>query len=197
MKELTAILSPLDIKRTNGTARLNTPCPTLGRMTSPSRLSTSLSTLPSSAQMCTPLHCPRLDSRRPISHLLPGLSWSGIYKFPPSMCSTCSPPHRPLIHILLLGTVIYQFFPAGKRIIIDGISWSFPLLGFFNATYVGLRPTNAYLGKYSPSRPNLFPYTFPSLRLFSFCLHFCHRVSFRCISWQTSNSFLSISTSLS
>ena len=102
------------------------------------------------------------------------------YALPPSMCRTCSPPHRPLIHILLLGTVIYQFFPAGKKIIIDSISWSFPLLGFFNATYVGLRPTNAYLGKYSPSHPNLFPHTFPSLHLFSFRLHFCHRVSFHC-----------------
>ncbi|KIM44368.1 hypothetical protein M413DRAFT_8828 [Hebeloma cylindrosporum] len=63
-------------------------------------------------------HCPRLE-RRPTLLLHPGLSSS--------------------------GTIIYQFFQGGKKIIIDGISWGFPLLGFFNATYVSLRPTNAYL----------------------------------------------------
>jgi len=43
---------------------------------------------------------------------------------------------RALIHLLLLGTIIYQFFPAGKTVIIDGISWRFPLLGILNAIYV-------------------------------------------------------------
>jgi len=43
-----------------------------------------------------------------------------------------------LIHLLLLGTVIYQFFPAGKSVIIDGIGWRFPLLAVLNATYVNL-----------------------------------------------------------
>ncbi|RDB25102.1 hypothetical protein Hypma_008028 [Hypsizygus marmoreus] len=43
-----------------------------------------------------------------------------------------------LIHILLLGTIIYQFFPAGKVAIIDGIAWRFPLLGVLNAIYVNL-----------------------------------------------------------
>ncbi|KNZ77775.1 hypothetical protein J132_03833, partial [Termitomyces sp. J132] len=42
----------------------------------------------------------------------------------------------PLIHTLLLGTVIYQFFPAGKRVIVDGISWRFPLLAVLNAMYI-------------------------------------------------------------
>ncbi|KAG6918862.1 hypothetical protein DXG01_010925 [Tephrocybe rancida] len=41
----------------------------------------------------------------------------------------------PLIHLLLLGTVIYQFSPAGKRVIIDGISWYFPLLAVLNSAY--------------------------------------------------------------
>jgi hypothetical protein len=43
---------------------------------------------------------------------------------------------RSLIHFLLLGTVIYQFFPSGKSVIIDGISWRFPLLTIFNAVYM-------------------------------------------------------------
>jgi hypothetical protein len=50
-----------------------------------------------------------------------------------------------LIHILLLGTVVYQFFPAGKKTIIDGISWRFPLLGILNAIYVNLWSTNHYV----------------------------------------------------
>jgi len=72
--------------------------------------------------------------------------------------SICFPPHlltslhRSLIHILLLGTVIYQFFPAGKKTIIDGISWRFPLLGILNAIYVNLWSTNHYIiGRCSPS----------------------------------------------
>jgi hypothetical protein len=43
-----------------------------------------------------------------------------------------------LIHLLLLGTIIYQFFPQGKVVIIDGISWRFPLLAIFNAIYVNV-----------------------------------------------------------
>jgi len=41
-----------------------------------------------------------------------------------------------LIHLLLLGTVIYQFCPSGKSVIIDGISWRFPLLTILNAVYM-------------------------------------------------------------
>ena len=44
--------------------------------------------------------------------------------------------NRSLIHLLLLGAVVYQFFPAGKRVIIDGIAWRFPLLLVLNAIYV-------------------------------------------------------------
>lgn len=50
-----------------------------------------------------------------------------------------------MIHILLLGTVIYQFFPNGKKVIIDGISWRFPLLGILNAIYVNLWATHHYI----------------------------------------------------
>jgi len=50
-----------------------------------------------------------------------------------------------LIHLLLLGTVIYQFFPDGKRIVIDGISWRFALLAVLNAIYVNLWATHHYI----------------------------------------------------
>ncbi|EKM80805.1 hypothetical protein AGABI1DRAFT_112533 [Agaricus bisporus var. burnettii JB137-S8] len=50
-----------------------------------------------------------------------------------------------LIHLLLLGTVIYQFFPQGKRVIIDGISWRFPLLAVLNAIYVNLWASKHYI----------------------------------------------------
>ncbi|KAI0041746.1 hypothetical protein FA95DRAFT_1565054 [Auriscalpium vulgare] len=50
-----------------------------------------------------------------------------------------------LIHLLLLGTVIYQFFPGGKIVIIDGISWRLPLLGILNAIYVNLWSTHHYV----------------------------------------------------
>jgi len=50
-----------------------------------------------------------------------------------------------LIHFLLLGTVIYQFFPTGKVVIIDGISWRFPLLAVLNAVYVNLWSKHHYV----------------------------------------------------
>lgn len=43
---------------------------------------------------------------------------------------------RSLIHLLLLGTLVYQFFPAGKRVIVDGVSWYLSLLGVLNAIYI-------------------------------------------------------------
>ena len=52
---------------------------------------------------------------------------------------------RSLIHLLLLGTVIYQFFPGGKKVIVDGISWRFPLLGVLNAIYVNVWATHHYV----------------------------------------------------
>jgi hypothetical protein len=53
--------------------------------------------------------------------------------------------NRSLIHLLLLGTVIYQFFPSGKRVIVDGISWRFALLGVLNVVYVNLWAAGYYI----------------------------------------------------
>ncbi|KAI0055769.1 hypothetical protein BV25DRAFT_1921566 [Artomyces pyxidatus] len=50
-----------------------------------------------------------------------------------------------LVHLLLLGTVIYQFFPGGKAVIIDGISWRFPLLAILNAIYVNVWASHHYI----------------------------------------------------
>lgn len=50
-----------------------------------------------------------------------------------------------LIHLLLLGSMVYQFFPAGKRVIIDGIAWRFPLLAVLNAIYVNLWVRQHYI----------------------------------------------------
>jgi len=53
-----------------------------------------------------------------------------------------------VIHLLLLGTIIYQFFPQGKAVIIDGISWRFPLLGVLNAIYVNLWAHQSYIAAF-------------------------------------------------
>lgn len=50
-----------------------------------------------------------------------------------------------LIHLLLLGTIIYQFTPNGKRVIIDGVSWRFPLLAVLNSIFVNLWATHHYI----------------------------------------------------
>jgi len=49
------------------------------------------------------------------------------------------------IHLLLFGTIIYQFFPGGKSVIIDGISWRLPLVGILNAIYVNLWANHHYI----------------------------------------------------
>jgi len=49
-----------------------------------------------------------------------------------------------LIHLLLLGTIIYQFTPEGKKVIIDGIHWRFALLAILNAVYVRLWASRHY-----------------------------------------------------
>ncbi|KAL7422965.1 hypothetical protein Q5752_002263 [Cryptotrichosporon argae] len=41
-----------------------------------------------------------------------------------------------LIHLLLLGMLVFQFTARGKEIIVDGIGWRFALLGLLNAVYV-------------------------------------------------------------
>jgi len=50
-----------------------------------------------------------------------------------------------LIHLLLLGTVIYQFTPEGKKVIIDGISWRFALLAVLNGAYVKFWASHHYV----------------------------------------------------
>lgn len=50
-----------------------------------------------------------------------------------------------LIHLLLLGTIVYQFTSHGKEVIIDGIGWRFPVLGVLNAIYVHLWATNHFV----------------------------------------------------
>jgi len=50
-----------------------------------------------------------------------------------------------LIHVLLLGTVIYQFFPQGKAVIVDAVAWRFPLLAILNAIYINLWATERYV----------------------------------------------------
>ncbi|ELU38490.1 hypothetical protein AG1IA_07477 [Rhizoctonia solani AG-1 IA] len=43
-----------------------------------------------------------------------------------------------LIHLLLLGFIVYQFTDNGKKTIIDGIGWRFPLLAIVNTVYVNV-----------------------------------------------------------
>jgi len=50
-----------------------------------------------------------------------------------------------VIHFLLLGAMIYQFFDAGKRVIIDGISWRYPLLAILTAVYVTIWAHGHYI----------------------------------------------------
>jgi len=50
-----------------------------------------------------------------------------------------------LIHLLLLGTIIYQFTAQGKAVIVDGVNWRLPLLGVLNAIYVNLWATKHYI----------------------------------------------------
>jgi len=50
-----------------------------------------------------------------------------------------------LVHFLLLGYLLYQFTPAGKTIIIDGIGWRFPLLAILNTVYVNVWARGHYV----------------------------------------------------
>ncbi|KAH7098289.1 hypothetical protein BKA62DRAFT_713651 [Auriculariales sp. MPI-PUGE-AT-0066] len=50
-----------------------------------------------------------------------------------------------LIHLLLLGTIIYQFTASGKAVVIDGIGWRFPLLGVLNSIYINLWAHEHYI----------------------------------------------------
>ncbi|KAG8863569.1 hypothetical protein FRB96_008309 [Tulasnella sp. 330] len=50
-----------------------------------------------------------------------------------------------LIHLLLLGTVVYQFFDNGKKVIIDAINWRLPLLILLNTCYINLWGHGRYI----------------------------------------------------
>ena len=50
----------------------------------------------------------------------------------------------PIIHLLLLGTVIYQFTPQAKVAVIEGISWWFPILATLNIILVASRANRYY-----------------------------------------------------
>jgi len=41
-----------------------------------------------------------------------------------------------LIHLLLLGFIVYQFTDNGKKTIIDGVGWRFPILAGLNSVYI-------------------------------------------------------------
>lgn len=120
------------------------------------RFQTSSSTSSSSAPTSTPSLVqrePTGQGKRPISprHTMLsefGGSLSLRYSLPLFLRH---PLHfRSLIHLLLLGTVIYQFFPQGKATVIDGISWRFPLLAILNAVYVNVWSRQHYvIGQYS------------------------------------------------
>lgn len=54
-----------------------------------------------------------------------------------------------LIHLLLLGTIIYQFTSAhAKAVIIDGVSWRFPLLAVLNAVLIGVWANHHYIAAF-------------------------------------------------
>jgi len=43
-----------------------------------------------------------------------------------------------IVHILLLGYLIYQFFPAAESLILKKISWRFPILALLTSVYVNV-----------------------------------------------------------
>ena len=54
-----------------------------------------------------------------------------------------------IIHFLLLGTIIYQFTSAhAKVVVIDGISWRFPLLAVLNAVLVTVWAHHHYIAAF-------------------------------------------------
>ncbi|CAG8604927.1 6092_t:CDS:2 [Diversispora eburnea] len=47
-----------------------------------------------------------------------------------------------LIHVLLLGFVIYQFFPAANEVVYDGIHWHFLSINVWNSVWLFAYETN-------------------------------------------------------
>jgi hypothetical protein len=50
-----------------------------------------------------------------------------------------------LIHFLLAAMLIYQFTSRGKKVVIDGIGWRFPVLAVMNSIYVNVWGRGHYL----------------------------------------------------
>jgi len=77
------------------------------------------------------------------------------------------PTPRPLIHMLILGTCIYQFSGRGKEIILERIGWRLPLLDFLNAMYIYSWTIQEYrYGAYHPYRLQGPPSDDPSALVF-------------------------------
>jgi hypothetical protein len=54
-----------------------------------------------------------------------------------------------IIHFLLLGTIVYQFTSAhAKAVVIDGISWRFPLLALLNSALISVWAHHDYLAAF-------------------------------------------------
>jgi hypothetical protein len=54
-----------------------------------------------------------------------------------------------IIHFLLLGTIVYQFTSVhAKTVIIDGISWRFPLVAILNAVFITLWAHHQYIAAF-------------------------------------------------
>jgi hypothetical protein len=50
-----------------------------------------------------------------------------------------------LIHLLLFGLIIYQFTKDGKKTVIDGLGWRFPLIAVLNGAYGALHNKGHYI----------------------------------------------------
>lgn len=50
-----------------------------------------------------------------------------------------------LIHLLLLGTMVYQFTARGTQVVVNSINWRFALLGVLNSVYVYLWTRHWYV----------------------------------------------------
>jgi len=109
---------------------------------------------------------------------------------------------RSLIHILLLGTIVYQFFPSGKHVIIDGVSWRFPLLAVLNAIYVNLWASHHYtIGiHFLPAPLAIFLIYHSSFHLRTLRQLYSNRkpylLSHRCISQSSSSTYTTSSKSI-
>ena len=53
--------------------------------------------------------------------------------------------NRPIIHILFLGVIVYQFTTKGTQIIIERVSWRFIVLMLASTAFVCLWAFHEYL----------------------------------------------------